>query len=278
MKILLTGTKYIIFTTITVFIIFQMHNFLCPINLKHNIAMLFSETPQPIYCTKFPKIVHLMYVPWNHKTGILKSNENDFDHSFYEEIKLINIHYKINLWTLPKIKQFTNKFYPKYNEIWNKIKHPVQAIDFFRLLVVYHYGGVYWQYGSRQLAAMECFTPPKNKTIRLFVECMLNQRFSESKKTERIRDGKPEEIVRVVTGCFAAYPKNTFLNSSIEKSWNNINTFEIKNQYDILYVGGNAMFSESYDQYVNKKSITLTYNTNKYISFYSQGSWRLSSY
>ena len=31
----------------------------------------------------FVKIIHLMYFPWDSKTGILKSNENDFNHDFF---------------------------------------------------------------------------------------------------------------------------------------------------------------------------------------------------
>lgn len=238
----------------------------------------FFNKPYRVYNEQFPKIVHLIYFPWERKTGILKPDEMDFDQSFFYKFKKYNPEYKIKLWTLSKIKQFTNEFYPIYNEIWDKIKHPVQAVDFFRLLVVYHYGGIYWQYGSKQKLDLQFFTPPKDKNTRLFVECIINKDFSNKMKNEPIRKGKPEELVRVVLGLFVVFPKDKFLDYCIKKSWKNLNTLQLKSQYDILYIGGNAMFSEAYDEYKDKKHILLTYGTSKYISFLSNGSWRLDSY
>ena len=227
---------------------------------------------------KFPKIVHLIYFPWEKKTGILKPDEMDFDKSFYYKFKKNNPKYKIKLWTLSKIKKFTNKFYPVYNEIWNKIKHPTQAVDFFRLLVVYHYGGIYWQYDSKQKVKLKYFIPSQNKRTRLFVECILSNEFADKMKNEPIRKGKPEELVRVANQCYSAFPNDKFLDYCIKKSWKNLNTLEVKSQYDILYVGANAMISEAYDEYKDKSHIILNYNTSKYISFSSNGSWRLDSY
>lgn len=224
------------------------------------------------------KIVHLIYFPWEKKTGILKSDEMDFDKSFFFKFKKDHPHYDIKLWTISKIKQFTNEFYPIYNDIWHKIKHPVQAVDFFRLLVVYHYGGIYWQYGSKQNIHLNSFAPPKNKSTRLFVECIISKEFSDKMKKEPIRKGKPEELVRIALQSYYADPNDKFLDYCIKKSWKNLNTFNVKSQYDILYVGGNAMFSEAYHEYEDKKHILLTYDTSKYISFSSNGSWRLDAY
>ena len=226
----------------------------------------------------FPKIVHLIYIPWERKTGLLKSDEMDFDKSFFYKFKKDNPEYEIKLWTLSKIKQFTNEFCPMYNEIWNKIKHPTQAVDFFRLLVVYHYGGIYWQYGSKQKVNLQFFAPPQNKTIRLFVETILNKNFANKMKNEPIRKGKPEELIRVANQCYSALPKDKFLDYCIKKSWKNLDTLKVYSQYDILYIGANAMFSEAYDEYKDKNHITLTYDTSKYIHFSSNGSWRLDSY
>jgi len=238
----------------------------------------FEKSSSGVINKQLPNIVHLIYFPWERKTGILKSDEMDFDQSFFYKFQKDNPEYNIKLWTLSKIKQFTNEFYPIYNEIWDKIKHPIQAVDFFRLLIVYHYGGIYWQYGSKQKVDLQWLTPPKDKNTQLFVECIINKNFANKMKNEPIRKGKPEELVRVVLGLFVALPKDKFLDYCIKKSWKNLNTLQVKSQYDILYIGGNAMFSEAYDEYKDKNHITLTYNTSKYISFSSNGSWRLDSY
>jgi hypothetical protein len=227
---------------------------------------------------EFPKIVHLMYFPWERQTGKLKSNENDFDHTFFNKFKNRNSDYEIKLWTLSKIKKFTNEFYPRYNDIWNKIKHPTQAVDFFRLLVVYHYGGIYWQYDSKQQTDITNFIPPKNKTIQLFVETIITEEFANHKKNEPIRNGKPEELIRVANQCFSAHPKNRFIGYCLIKYWKNINNLQVITQYDILYIGANAMVSEAYDEYKNKNEINLIHNTKEYIVFSSYGSWRLPFY
>lgn len=226
----------------------------------------------------FPKIVHLIYFPWYRETGILKEKEDDFNHTFYKNFKNNNKDWEVKLWTLSKIKEFTKEYYPQYKDIWKLIKHPTQSVDFFRLLVTYHYGGIYWQYDSIQKIDLNCFIPSKNRTIRLFIECILNKNFSNTMKKEKIRNNKPEELLRIANQSFSSYPKNNFLNYCLEKSWKNLNNLTVNNQYDILYIGANAMISEAYDEYKNKDIIDLTYNTRRYIKFSSNGSWRLNSY
>ena len=36
---------------------------------------------------EFPKIIHMIYIPWHRKTELLKENELDFDHTFYNNFK-----------------------------------------------------------------------------------------------------------------------------------------------------------------------------------------------
>lgn len=246
--------------------------------IKKLIYHLTLENPKEIKEDKFPKILHLMYFPWESKTGILKDNEKDFNYKCYNNLKNKNKDWEIKLWTLNKTKEFANKHYPEYNKLWDLIKHPVQAVDFYRLLVTYHYGGIYWQYDSIQKTNLNCFVPPKEKEIRLFLECIINKPFSLKIAKEKIRENKPEEELRIATQCFSSYEKSDFLKYSLEKSWKNLHNLKLVNQYDILYIGGNAMFSEAYDEYKEKNNITLTLNTNKYIDFSSKSSWRLDSY
>lgn len=273
--------KYIllkIFILLSIFILLFRWIF-CPISLiKLKFYSFLSENPKPIDNEEFPKIVHLIYFPWERKTGKLKNDENDFNHDFYKKIKNQNPDYEIKLWTLSKIKNFVKNNYPEYSEIWKKIKHPTQAVDFFRLLITYHYGGIYWQYDSEQKTDLTCYVPPKDKRIRIFVETIINLPYSIRMGKEKIRNGKPEEIIRIANQCYSSFPKNNFLKYCLEKSWKNLNTLEVKNQYDILYTGANAMISEAFDEYKNKNEIFVTYNTEKYISFSSNGSWRLDVY
>jgi hypothetical protein len=241
------------------------------------ISIYNEPDPTRIIRHQFPKIVHLMYFPWQ-KDGVLKENEHDFNHTFYETFSKNNPDWEVRLWTLSRSKEFLETHYPMYQSIWTKIKHPTQAVDFLRLLVTYHYGGIYWQYDSIQHAPLDTFIPPEDKTIRLFVEDIIFTTLSYCRGyVNPCRNNKPEETLRIANQIFCAYPSNPFLLYCIEKSWKNLHTIEVVSQYDILYIGANAMVSEAYDEY-DKNSIHLTYNTGKYITFSSNGSWRLNKY
>ena len=226
----------------------------------------------------FPKYVHLIYIPWERETGKRLENENDFDHTFYKTFIKTKGDWKVRLWTLSKVNRFLEEKYPEYKDIWKKVKHPTQVVDFLRLLITYHYGGLYWQYDSPKQCHLDRFIPSSPARCHLFVEKILTKPLANEMKKERLRKNKPEERVRISFGCFAANPKDPFLHYCIKKSWKNLNTLDVQSQYDILYIGANAMFSEAYHEYPKKNTIELTYNTKDYISFVSKGSWRLNTY
>ncbi len=247
--------------------------------IKKEILSFFDEIPKAIKRDNFPKILHLMYFPWDWKTGKLKENQFDFNHRCYEKLRQKNKDWKIKLWTYDKTKHFAEEFYPQYKEIHQLIKHPVQLVDFYRLLIVYHFGGIYWQYDSQQKAKLDSFIPPDNKKDRVFIEGIINKH-AQIKNGEKniIRNGKPEEELRIATQCFCSLPKTNFIKFALDKSWENLNNYELLESYDILYIGGNAMFSEAYDQYQNKDEIKLSYNTKSFINFSSKSSWQLDKY
>jgi len=226
----------------------------------------------------FPKIVHLIYTPWYRDTGILKEDENDFNHTFYEYFQKNNKDWDVKMWTLSKMKNFIHDNYPFYDQLWNIVSHPVQSVDFFRLIVTYHYGGIYWQYDSKQNTSLDNFIPGEGYDITLFLESIATKELCLAMAKEPIRNNKPEELIRVATQVFAAYPKNDFLRFCIDKSWNNLQRLKVIKYYDIWYIAGNAMFSEAYDEYKNKDKLFLVLNTKDYVSFSSNGSWILKNY
>ena len=75
---------------------------------------------------------------------------------------------------------------------------------------------------------------------------------------------------------FSAYPKNSFLYYCIEKSRQNLKEYTVKEDYDILYIGANAMLSQSYDEYKNKGDIELfsIKQRDKMFKVSNKGSWR----
>lgn len=232
---------------------------------------------------KFPKMIHLIYLPWERENGRLKDDETDFDQTFYVNFQRENPKWFVVMWTQTTLKNFTAEYYPKYYDIWDKVKHPTQLVDFYRLLVTYHFGGIYWQYGSKNKVPINLFMPPMGKSARFFVELVLTDELNNKIKADEnlkqdIRNGKPEEPVRIANQCFCVYPRDDFLKYCIQKYWRNLHNYEVKNQYDILYIGATAMMSEAYDEYPRKNEFVLDFNMKKYIKVLMNGSWRLDKY
>lgn len=54
----------------------------------------------------FPKIVHLIYIPWD-KDQKIKNNCMDFDISFYKQFKnILGFEWTVIMWTRDKIEKF----------------------------------------------------------------------------------------------------------------------------------------------------------------------------
>lgn len=223
-----------------------------------------------------PKIIHLIYIPWD-KNQKLKENYLDFDMKPYEKLKKDNPEFEVKIWTLPEIQNFLNEFYPEYYDDIFNVERPVMMIDLLRLLIVYHYGGIYWQYGSINKVNMVNFLPSENKKVKLFTETIISQKFANKMKLEPIRNNEPEELTRVCTQIFSALPKNDYMFTLFLTGINNIKKYSLKKDYDILFITGNAMMSSVYDKIgKNLPDIELIdYNTvQKMVKISSSGSWR----
>lgn len=230
------------------------------------------------YNHRAPKIIHLIYLPWD-KDQKLKDNYLDFDQTSYERLKNNHPDYLVKLWTLPDIKKFLHDFYPEYYNIILNLPRPVMIVDFMRLLLVYHYGGIYWQYGSEPTVEMDRFLPSEGKNVKLFTEVILTPKFADDMKNEPIRNGEPEELVRVFSAVFSATPKHPYMIKLFLTAIDNSKKYTVKNDYDILYIGSNAMMSTAYDKIgKHEDDIELVdYDTcKKMIKINSKSSWRMN--
>jgi len=234
--------------------------------------------PKCTHNNRVPKIIHLIYIPWD-KNQKLKDNYLDFDKKSYEEIRDSNPDYFVKLWTLIDVKDFLSNYYPEYYDIVFGLPRPTMIVDFMRLLVVYHYGGIYWQYGSkRKVKTLDYFLPSNNKKVKLFTECVLSQRLAmKIGEKEEIRDGESEELIRVCNQVYSAEEKHPYIFLLFLKAVSNIKKYKIKKDYDILYIGANAMMSKMYNEVGRyKKDVELVdyITVNKMIDISSKGSWR----
>jgi mannosyltransferase OCH1-like enzyme len=63
--------------------------------------------------------------------------------NFIQTIIELNPNCKYLFFTDESIVIFVKENFPEYYEIFNNFKYKIQQIDFFRYLVIYHYGGLY---------------------------------------------------------------------------------------------------------------------------------------
>lgn len=234
------------------------------------------------YNPNVPKLIHLMYFPWD-KNQVLKDNPEDFDHSFYEAMKSKYPDYRVQLWTLPIAKAFVRQEYPQYFNVIFTLPRPVMMVDFLRLLVVYHFGGIYWQYESESKVSgcgsgMDYFLPRVNANVKLFTERVIDDTFARKMAMEPIRQGEPEELVRVCTQVFSAIPKHPYMFRLFQRAVCNMKKCKrLVRDYDVLYIGGNAMMSTVYNQigkYQPDIELVDWETQKKMVKFSSKGSWR----
>lgn len=225
------------------------------------------------------RLIHLIYFPWDPTTQKLKDDSNDFDRTAFQQLQESHPEYNVKMWTLDDCKKFVKKFYPSYESIIFNAPRPVMMVDILRLLIVYHYGGIYWQYGSKPLVGMEQFLPNSpSKNVKLFTEVMLTPEFSNEMRKEPIRRGEPEERVRVCTQIFSAIARHPYMFELFKTAVENMQAYPIQRDYDILYTTGNAMMSTVYDKVgKHRNDIELVgvnqLSTMAFIT--SNGSWRI---
>ena len=64
-------------------------------------------------------------------------------HELVMKMRVLNPNVKNLFFTDQTIEQFVLMFYPTYFETFSNFKYPIQRIDFFRYLAIFHYGGLY---------------------------------------------------------------------------------------------------------------------------------------
>lgn len=224
----------------------------------------------PTLSEKIP--LHLIYIPWD-KEGKVKEDKNDFDKTFLNKVEK-DPEIKVYMWTYDNLRDFSeSKEAGLWDYLWLKVSRPTQIVDFYRWFVVYYLGGIYWQYDSENKVPFRFFTSNKKDIVLLTEKILPSWRCKNSYK---IRNSEPEEPLRVANQVFWAKPYNPFIKLVLEESLKRLEKYKVEEDYDILYIGANAMVSEVYDRYIDKDSIDLLCENDmrQMVNFSSRGSWR----
>jgi hypothetical protein len=122
---------------------------------------------------------------------------------------------------------------------------------------------------------MEQFLP--SKQVKLFTEKVITPEFAARMAREPIRAGAPEELIRVANQVFSAVPKHPYVWQLFLKAVERSKRHKVQCDYDILYIGANAMMSTMYDQvgqYRDDIELVAEMTTKTMVTISSNGSWR----
>ncbi len=223
-----------------------------------------------------PRLIHIIYFPWD-RDHQLKADENDFDHGPIEALRQYAPDFEIRLWTWSRARDFGRQQYP---EVWatvEKCPHPTMMVDILRWLMVLHFGGLYWQISTTPLVPLADLLPGPGKNVQLFTEFVMTPEQGRAMAAEPIRNGEPEESVRVLNQVFAAAPGAPFIRKMLDLVLERNRTLVPKNDYDILYIGANAVLSTAYDRFgKNDPAVELRSReeSKRQLHWRYLGSWR----
>ena len=208
-----------------------------------------SGTDQTGVCLVIQEIVypsvHMIYFPWDRLQRLQEPTE-DFDRGPFDAMVRYAHPIPVELWTHHRAMAFCRREYPRIAEILTGATRPVMLVDLLRWLIVYHFGGVFWQFYTEPLAEMNRFLPSRHKSVRLFTEFDLSEKQCWDAAAHSIRAGVPEEPVRILIQVFSARPRATFLRKTIDLIVKRMENTRPQCDYDILYITGNAAASAAY--------------------------------
>ena len=218
----------------------------------------------------------MMYFPWG-KDQRLVADQHDFDHRPYERMVRYAPNFEVKLWDYYTTEAFCLKHYPKIWKVARALPRPMMLVNTLRWLVVYHFGGISWQYDMNPLVPMERILPSPGKEARVFTEFVLNPEECLIKASEPIRKGEPEESVRVPSQAFCAVPRHRYIKSAVDLIHERSKRHVFKRDYDCQFMTGNAAASAAYDLF-GKNDPTVERvprdETWQMMKIIFQGTWR----
>lgn len=222
-------------------------------------------------------LVHSSFYPWPIATRDGQYVLSQRDPVPYEHMVQYAPDDGVKLWEHENTRALCEAHYP---EIWNVIRDeawPTKILDVTRWLFVYHFGGVYCQYGLDPLVPMADFMPSPGKGVRLFTEFVLSAEEIEKSRSLPYRQNEPEEPDRVCNQIFAATPKHPFIKSLLDLILDRCRTITPSNDYDILYISSTAAVSTAYARFGRSDptvELISRDETKKFIKLRYRGSWR----
>jgi mannosyltransferase OCH1-like enzyme len=234
---------------------------------------------------KIPKIIiqtwktHKIPPIMEQLSNKLKYFNQDFDYKFYTD---------------EDINDFIKKEYPEYYTFFNNFEYTIQKIDFFRYLVIYHYGGFYFD--------MDMDIDTSIGPLCEY-ECVFPKEYNEQNINNKTNHNLNLSLY-LGNYAFGASPKNPFLKLCLNNIYiQRINKSDIPNNNDrfkpyikhtfshmkkaqsyidhVLFTTGPILVSQSYEDYTRKEDINIIeptpfkkYAFGNYGTHLAVGTWK----
>jgi hypothetical protein len=235
----------------------------------------------------FVRTIHLVYIPWHNKTQKIKEDRHDFDHTYYNDLVqyCTKSKWSVKLWHFDEIKEFIElKFTPQlWSHLMKYTVRPIQIVDFVRNAIVYFYGGLSMQYGSRlydvDIDDFDYLFIPTQAGTRLWTEKFLTL-FQQTKSLwKNVMKRSPSSFMGIRNQLVSAYPKSIFLQHVLITLLVNITNHveDITNDRAILESTGPHMVSHVYHSSNHNDTELISFEDSQFFNCNSHSSWRNSA-
>lgn len=206
-------------------------------------------------------------------------------HKLIDKTRRLNPDYQYLFFSDDDIDEFISKYYPMYYETYLKLPIKIQKFDFFRYIVLYHYGGIYLDMDMLVLNNFDSIL--KEKCVIPIEQYFVNS----SKRYNNIAERNDFLLGNY---AFACEKNNEFMKKLVDNIHSKINDIvseysklnsEIDKEIFVYETTGPDYVTYNYLDYDRKNDIQLivnpsSFNSNihtfgKYARHLAFGSWKI---
>lgn len=184
---------------------------------------------------------------------------------------------EVVLWDYAEVQDFSMRHDADLWHDLQRVPRGIMMVDVLRWLLVYRLGGMYFQLGTAPLVPMDAFSPTAGHSARVFTEFVLTPEQCRAAMRFPIREGRPEEPVRVLNQVFSAEKESPFIGRMLEFLVRRLRTLTPREDYDVLYIAANGGVSEGYDRFGKQDAsveLTSLEDTRRMLKLTYAGLWR----
>ena len=211
------------------------------------------------------------------------------DRAVVANIRLLNPDFEYWFFDNRQVEEFMDKEYPEYRPLFNSFRFPIQRYDFFRYLVVYRYGGFYFDLdvllaeGLSNLLDSGCVFPFEGPTLSRFLRSVYRMDWELGNYAFGAAAGHPF-LKAIIDNCVRAQQEPEWVRPMLAG-------FPplLKDEYFVLNTTGPGLLTRTFAENADlAKSVTVLFQEDMYEEntwnrfgtigvHLMSGSWRLKT-